>query len=127
MCQVLEGLLTSFDADRDRTRCFTHIINLVAKSMLKMFDPLKDMETDGEQDDDNNKPGVWNLDELLAEFNDMERTEEEHDDDNDLFDEVAYMLANERDTFLEQTKEIRSALIKVCLEFLARLLVLTLP
>ncbi|KAJ7668056.1 hypothetical protein B0H17DRAFT_950173 [Mycena rosella] len=43
----------------------------------------------------------------------MERTEEEHDDDNDIFDEVAHMLANERETFLEQTKEIRSALIKV--------------
>ncbi|KAJ7506382.1 hypothetical protein B0H11DRAFT_1640889, partial [Mycena galericulata] len=28
-------------------------------------------------------------------------------------DEVAHMLADERETFMEQTKEIRSALIKV--------------
>ncbi|KAJ7611034.1 hypothetical protein B0H17DRAFT_893514, partial [Mycena rosella] len=38
MARVLEGLLPSFDADKDRTRCFAHIINLVAKSMLRMFD-----------------------------------------------------------------------------------------
>ncbi|KAJ7440690.1 hypothetical protein B0H11DRAFT_1750543 [Mycena galericulata] len=43
----------------------------------------------------------------------MERTAEENDDDDDIFDEVAHMLADERETFMEQTKEIRSALIKV--------------
>ncbi|KAJ6615156.1 hypothetical protein B0H10DRAFT_1716124, partial [Mycena sp. CBHHK59/15] len=53
------------------------------------------------------------LDELLAELNDMERTEDEHDDEDDIFDEVAHMLEAERDLFLEQTKEIHSALVKV--------------
>ncbi|KAE9392908.1 hypothetical protein BT96DRAFT_753763, partial [Gymnopus androsaceus JB14] len=30
--------LPSFEGEQDQTRCFTHIINLVAKSLLKMFD-----------------------------------------------------------------------------------------
>ncbi|KAJ7668057.1 hypothetical protein B0H17DRAFT_838104, partial [Mycena rosella] len=55
MARVLEGLLPSFDADKDRTRCFAHIINLVAKSMLRIFDPPKDTETDGERDNDNDE------------------------------------------------------------------------
>ncbi|KAF8126639.1 hypothetical protein K438DRAFT_1490844, partial [Mycena galopus ATCC 62051] len=38
MARTLETLLPPFDAQNDRTRCFAHIINLVAKSMLKMFD-----------------------------------------------------------------------------------------
>ncbi|KAJ6615961.1 hypothetical protein B0H10DRAFT_1800597 [Mycena sp. CBHHK59/15] len=41
----------------------------------------------------------------------MERTEE--DDDADIFDEIGHMLEAEREEFLEQTKEICSALIKV--------------
>ncbi|KAJ6609725.1 hypothetical protein B0H10DRAFT_1653536, partial [Mycena sp. CBHHK59/15] len=53
------------------------------------------------------------LDELLAEPNDMELTEDEHDDEDDIFDEVVHMLEAERNLFLEQTKEIRSALVKV--------------
>ncbi|KAJ7268150.1 hypothetical protein B0H12DRAFT_1004480, partial [Mycena haematopus] len=32
---------------------------------------------------------------------------------DDIFDEIAHMLEAERDEFLEQTKEIRSALVKV--------------
>ncbi|KAJ6614843.1 hypothetical protein B0H10DRAFT_2220936 [Mycena sp. CBHHK59/15] len=69
----------------DRTRCFAHIINLVAKSLLKMFDPPKktssntDTGADGDRDDDDDDivPAVLDLDELLAEFNDMERTADE--------------------------------------------------
>ncbi|KAJ7280557.1 hypothetical protein C8J57DRAFT_1500781 [Mycena rebaudengoi] len=53
------------------------------------------------------------LDELLAELNDMERMEDKHDDEDDIFDEVANMLDAECDEFLEQTTEIRSALVKV--------------
>ncbi|KAE9399722.1 hypothetical protein BT96DRAFT_766233, partial [Gymnopus androsaceus JB14] len=30
--------LLSFEEERDWTHCFMHIINLVAKSLLKMFD-----------------------------------------------------------------------------------------
>ncbi|KAJ7268151.1 hypothetical protein B0H12DRAFT_1001243, partial [Mycena haematopus] len=41
MVHALQTRLPAFDANQDRTRCFDHIVNLVAKSLLKMFDPPK--------------------------------------------------------------------------------------
>ncbi|KAI9056832.1 hypothetical protein FKP32DRAFT_1557130, partial [Trametes sanguinea] len=38
MTEELADLLTAFDGDYSRTRCFLHILNLVAKSMLRQFD-----------------------------------------------------------------------------------------
>ncbi|KAK7015603.1 ribonuclease H-like domain-containing protein, partial [Favolaschia claudopus] len=118
MCQNLENRLDGFNAEKNRTRCFDHVGNLVAKSLLKMFDaPKKKGEGsepaapgDGDRDEDEANDGL-DLDELLAELNDMERTD---DDSDDVFDELAQMLEEDREQFLEQTKEIRSALIKVC-------------
>jgi hypothetical protein len=116
MAAALKQQLPSFSADKDRTRCFAHIINLVAKSLLKMFDPPK--KTDGTSDkdgdnDDDEPDGFLDLDELLAELNDLEHTSPERDDDDDIFDEVAHMLDDERNLFFDSTKEIRSALSKV--------------
>ncbi|KAJ6461781.1 hypothetical protein C8R45DRAFT_769070, partial [Mycena sanguinolenta] len=55
MARALESRLVAFDAQKDRTRCFDHVMNLVAKSLLKMFDPppkkkksLGDADTDDE-------------------------------------------------------------------------------
>ncbi|KAJ6608730.1 hypothetical protein B0H10DRAFT_1815190, partial [Mycena sp. CBHHK59/15] len=123
MAHALESRLIAFDAQKDRTRCFDHIMNLVAKSLLKMFDPPPKNsfgnsddadDTDGDRDDEDPSGGL-DLDELLAELDDMERTEE--DDDADIFDEIGHMLEAEREEFLEQTKEIRSALIKVRMSY----------
>ncbi|KAJ6609637.1 hypothetical protein B0H10DRAFT_1813386, partial [Mycena sp. CBHHK59/15] len=120
MVHSLQARLPAFDAAKDRTRCFAHIISLVAKSLLKMFDPPKkasadaDTDQDGDRGDEDPSGGI-DLDELLAEPNDMELTEDEHDDEDDIFDEVVHMLEAERNLFLEQTKEIRSALVKVCI------------
>ena len=38
MIDELSGLLESFPGAANRTWCFTHILNLVAKSILKQFD-----------------------------------------------------------------------------------------
>ncbi|KAK6977237.1 ribonuclease H-like domain-containing protein [Favolaschia claudopus] len=118
MMTHLETLLPSFSADLDRMRCFAHVINLVAKSLLKMFDPPKkdDGTSDKNRDDDadDDEPdGLLDLDELLEELHDLERTAPEQDDTDDIFDEVAQMLDNDRTFFLESTKEIRSALSKI--------------
>ncbi|KAJ7135162.1 hypothetical protein C8R46DRAFT_888404, partial [Mycena filopes] len=55
MARVLETLIPPFDAEKDRTRCFAHVINLVAKSMLRMFDPPKDTDKEGERDDNDDE------------------------------------------------------------------------
>ncbi|KAE9403683.1 hypothetical protein BT96DRAFT_751877, partial [Gymnopus androsaceus JB14] len=37
MVRELETLLLDFLGEMDQTQCFAHIINLVAKSLLKIF------------------------------------------------------------------------------------------
>ena len=41
MIDELELVLEDFPGAVNRTRCFTHILNLVAKSVMKQFDLLK--------------------------------------------------------------------------------------
>ncbi|TFK47878.1 hypothetical protein OE88DRAFT_1608415, partial [Heliocybe sulcata] len=38
MIKELPNLLPDFPGDANRVRCFLHIVNLVAKSILKLFD-----------------------------------------------------------------------------------------
>ncbi|KAF8837320.1 hypothetical protein BDN67DRAFT_860211, partial [Paxillus ammoniavirescens] len=37
MMVELEGLVAHFGGESARTRCFLHIVNLIAKSLLKQF------------------------------------------------------------------------------------------
>ena len=41
MIEELANLLDNFPEEPNRTRCFTHILNLVAKSIIKQFDVPK--------------------------------------------------------------------------------------
>jgi hypothetical protein len=41
MIDELADLVAAFAGDASRTRCFTHIINLIAKSVIKQFDVPK--------------------------------------------------------------------------------------
>jgi hypothetical protein len=41
MIEELSELLHDFPGEANRTRCFTHILNLVAKSIIKQFDVPK--------------------------------------------------------------------------------------
>jgi hypothetical protein len=41
MVEELADLLDDFPGESNRTRCFTHILNLVAKSIIKQFDVPK--------------------------------------------------------------------------------------
>ena len=46
MVDELSKLLRNFPGDVNRTRCFLHIVNLVAKQLLKQFDvPRKDTDS----------------------------------------------------------------------------------
>ncbi|KAF9015873.1 hypothetical protein BDZ89DRAFT_904414, partial [Hymenopellis radicata] len=54
MMECLVDGLPNFGGPRARTRCFAHIVNLVAKSMLCLFNQLakKSKGKDGNEDDD---------------------------------------------------------------------------
>jgi hypothetical protein len=38
MIRQLEGLIDEFKGPESQTRCFTHILNLIAKSIIQQFD-----------------------------------------------------------------------------------------
>jgi hypothetical protein len=46
MVVTLGDLLVAFPGDTNQTRCFDHIINLIAKSIIKQFDISKTAQKD---------------------------------------------------------------------------------
>ena len=55
MIEHLSTLIENFPSTANQTRCFTHILNLVAKSILCQFEPKKKTR-DGEAEDIDNAP-----------------------------------------------------------------------
>jgi hypothetical protein len=82
MIDELEDLVATFPGKPGRTRCFVHIINLIAKSVIKQFDVPKAKK--GEVLDDA-------LEELIALAGDIELeervTRESANEDDDLEDD----------------------------------------
>ncbi|KAF7322202.1 hypothetical protein MKEN_00744700 [Mycena kentingensis (nom. inval.)] len=109
MIDALADLFPTFCGAPQRTRCFAHIINLVAKSFLRLFDPAQ-KDGDDDSDGENELP---DLEELLGEMDELERTAAEEDDADDIFDERAEMLDAERERFSEETKAVNGALGKI--------------
>ncbi len=120
MTEELGNLLPEFQGDYSYTRCFLHILNLVAKAMLKQFNiaEVKDPET--LVDDD-----VRELAELAEELAEEERAtagelqqEEgenagELEDDEDWVDEVETLEGEEREEFERNIRPIKKVLVKV--------------
>ena len=80
MIKELADLLKNYPGEAGHTRCFTHIINLVAKSIIRQFDILKG-KVDKALDD-----AEWELCELAEGINleDLRMQGEREDDDDDL-------------------------------------------
>ncbi|KAE9395743.1 hypothetical protein BT96DRAFT_997433 [Gymnopus androsaceus JB14] len=105
----MEDIMPYFGGGEDCTHCFAHIINLVAKSLMKMFDaPARARSNDNQGDDEperdpDNEILVVNVDELLQELGDIEWEIPEQDDEDDIFDELAEMRELEHMQFESNT------------------------
>lgn len=114
---LLPGFITS-----NHMRCFTHILNLITKSLLKQFD----VKTKLEMDDGLNEEewGLLDLAEdleeeelIMAQENDKEDGEINKDDDlGDWVDEVAALTPEEQETLKDSIRPIKMVLVKVCCE-----------
>lgn len=125
MVDHLNVLLEAFGGSFARTRCFLHILNLTAKSLLKQFD-VKAVQDVEQVDED-----VRRLLELAREIDTEEKEaaanpevdegmdegdgdEEQDDDDDDSWvDEVASLDDEEREEFEEEVRPVKMTLAKV--------------
>jgi hypothetical protein len=114
MAEIIEG----FPGEENCVRCFNHIINLVAKSLLRLFEVSK-KKWGAEAD--------VALRELASDLDlkDMEMQRDAFaaggdvgvDDDNDVVDEIAKMSDKEVREFRKAVLPITKALLKVRLKF----------
>jgi len=102
MIQYLGNTLDDFRGSDNQTWCFVHMVNLIAKSILKPFDMQKSKKPQSFND-------VTHALADLAEGHDLEGKEEDDEDKSDDEEED-----NGLDTSL---KPIRTMLLKVCPHF----------
>ena len=124
MIDHLATLVDTFPGAANQTRCFTHILNLVAKSVLRQFEAPKakggDVLNDAakelaaifdelEESDDDDGAAKNNS----ASDDSGESDEHEDDDDDGLVDERGEMSEEELASLEESVKPIRLVLTKV--------------
>lgn len=114
MIEELMDLLPDFPGALNRTRCFAHIINLVAKSLLRQFDvPKKKADEALEQAEQD----LLNLaEDIELEDAETRATELEVTDGDDVegwVDEVALLTEEEAAQLSESILPVRLVLVKV--------------
>jgi hypothetical protein len=131
MIDELERTLEEFAGDASRIRCFLHIVNLVAKSMLKQFDVPKKGPNDGLEGSSNTLDDqLRDLAEGIELEEEMTLAADEGDEDEDdtceWVDEVARLSSGERKTAEDQIRPIRFVLVKASHTLLIQQWLLTL-
>jgi hypothetical protein len=118
MMKELADTLTGFSTV-NRTRCFAHILNLVAKSLLKQFDVKLDKKRDDDLNDDEQS-----LLKMAEDIEVEERTTAQEKDDADVeaddednedgwVDEVEVLTPKERKKLKDSIRPVKRTLVKV--------------
>ena len=118
MIEELSDLLNDFPGATNRTRCFTHVLNLVAKSIIKQFDVPK-LHADEALDDVAKELAALAVDldieEQISREEESEGDEDLEEDDNiegwtDVREELSI---EERAALDESLQPVRLVLVKV--------------
>ena len=80
MIEKLADLLSDFPRAANRTRCFTHILNLVARCTMRQFDSPKSKQRGGQDDDVANDSEDEDLRDLHEALWELEGEVEAEDD-----------------------------------------------
>lgn len=108
MIDHLGVLLENYPGPANRTRCFTHILNLVAKCIMKQFDtPKKNKGGEGGGDAEDE-----DADDLAAALDELE-DEIENDGGDWEYDMRADMTNEDVEKLEENVKPVRGVLSKV--------------
>ncbi len=115
----LVKILPGFPGQANQTHCFTHIINLVAKSLMKLFEVKKKSEeeilTKVEQNLQclTDEIDMEDLETQIKMYQDSRLGAEEVDDNDDIFDEISEMDEYEATEFQDEILPIWLMLVKV--------------
>jgi hypothetical protein len=116
MINELADLLNNFPGPANQTRCFTHILNLVVKSIIRQFD-LPASKSDailGEATKElSSLAGNIEVEEELATRNNKEGDDDEDDNVEGWIDEHTLMTEDELDELNESVEPVRLVLTKV--------------
>ncbi len=122
MTDHLAQILTKFGGQFARTRCFLHITNLTARSLLNEFDvKASDGVNSADADERELLALAKELEDEVREAQhdageevDPDDDDEAEDDDNESWvDEVASLSPAERETFEEDVRPVKMVLLKV--------------
>jgi hypothetical protein len=118
MIDELVDLLPRFPGQANRCRCFLHIVNLIAKTLLKQFDvPKKGVDAaldEAEQQLLELAAGI-DLEEMVTVAeNGLGGDSEDKDNMEGWVDEIELLSAEESEELRERIQPVRLVLVKVC-------------
>jgi hypothetical protein len=125
MIEHLAVLLDAFPGAPNQTRCFAHILNLVAKSVLRQFEAPKKKNPDGKEVnagvEEVEGDGDDNTDNVACESGTVDGDESDDDVDDDIVDDDEDGLPDELEELSEEelssvkasVKPVRDVLTKV--------------
>lgn len=110
-------LLPNFPGAANRCRCFLHVVNLIAKTLLKQFDiPKKKAKEALDEAERELLELAQDLDieeATTAAENGLGGDSEENDDVEGWVDETAELTEEEREELRENSRPVRLVLVKV--------------
>lgn len=119
MIRQLEELVDAFKGPESQTRCFTHILNLIAKSVIRQFDVPKARARDNEVFDEATMALIELAGNIDVEEQEMAESRDDGDDDEDdenvegWMDEMDTMTAEQLTALNESVQPVRLMLVKV--------------
>lgn len=119
MVNELSRLTPTFAGPASQTRCFLHIVNLIAKSLLRQFDATTKSSNGIATDSAGDELEEEELTENELEGRDVENFAEDEDEnqagDNDegWVDESRDLTARDLEELQRTTRPVRAALLKV--------------
>lgn len=116
MIVELSKSLPNFPGPANRSRCFTHVLNLVVKSIMRQFDVPKAQEN-GAMDEAAKELAATLEDEELSSWASVTEGSEDDDDVDGWIDERDDMTEDERNDLIEDVEPVRLMLVKVSLYY----------
>jgi hypothetical protein len=117
MIEALSNIIPAFAGPASQTRCFLHIVNLIAKSLLRQFDAMKTdlngTDPDGEVEDKDQNGHSETEEGCMEDVDESLREEDEADNDEGWVDESKELTAGELEELKRTTRPVKVALLKV--------------